>query len=104
MGQTCEENAVELPEWHRACRAAYAMGFLFKVKVDGWKLFCERLTFWTPGPLRRSHIPALMAACDPLSSMTNWTNLIIRPIQRFCNPGRATGLPEKPPFGLSMCR
>ena len=37
MGQTSEEDAVEHPEWHRAWRAAYAMGFLFKVKLDGWK-------------------------------------------------------------------
>jgi hypothetical protein len=34
----------ERPVWERTLDLALAAGFMLRVKADGWKLFCERLT------------------------------------------------------------
>jgi hypothetical protein len=41
--RTRKKGALEWPDWHHSGRMAYAVGFLFKVKLEGWKLFCARL-------------------------------------------------------------
>jgi hypothetical protein len=41
--QTLDSDALELPDWHRSGRAARGIGYLFKLKIEGWKLFCNRL-------------------------------------------------------------
>jgi hypothetical protein len=35
--------ADEKPAWHRSEQLTYGAGFLFKVKLEGWNMFCERL-------------------------------------------------------------
>jgi hypothetical protein len=40
-------NAADRPPWQRALEMAYVAGFLLRVKVNGWKLFCER---WNAAP------------------------------------------------------
>lgn len=42
-GRIGGEDAVEYPNWHHTGRAAYGLGFQFKEKMDGWKLFCTHL-------------------------------------------------------------
>jgi hypothetical protein len=37
------EDTVESPDWQRSFRAAYGAGYLFKMKIEGWKLFCARM-------------------------------------------------------------
>jgi hypothetical protein len=44
---TAEDDVVKYPAWHRAGELVYAAGFLLKVKLAGWKLFCER---WSDAP------------------------------------------------------
>lgn len=50
--QWCEEEEMprrrrgkteERPGWVRTLELYYAQNFILKAKVDGWKLFCERL-------------------------------------------------------------
>ena len=41
--QAPKEDAVEFPTWHRYGRIAYGVGYLFKMKIAGWKLFCAPL-------------------------------------------------------------
>ncbi len=44
---TTKDDVVKHPAWHRAGELVYAAGFLLKVKLAGWKLFCER---WNDAP------------------------------------------------------
>ena len=44
---TAEDDVVKYPAWHRVGELVYAAGFLLKVKLAGWKLFCER---WGDAP------------------------------------------------------
>jgi hypothetical protein len=92
---TSEGVTVEFPAWHRTGRTAYAAGFLFKVKVDGWKLFCAGLNvspvlLWEqaefPGldRLRRAlTLVNLGAAFPTTAAMACWLNEV-----------RPAGVPE----------
>jgi hypothetical protein len=40
---TLNGDAVVWPDWHLTGRTVYGVGFLFKMKLEGWKLFCNRL-------------------------------------------------------------
>jgi hypothetical protein len=85
-GRTRENYAVEYPDWHHSGRMVRAVGFLFKVKLQGWKLFCERLnvppvTLWEqmdlPGLDRLKRAVALAHAGTVFSSaaeMAIWAN------------------------------
>jgi hypothetical protein len=42
--ESSPEDACENPACRRTLDAALAVGFMLKTKVDGWKLFCERMT------------------------------------------------------------
>jgi hypothetical protein len=85
-GRTPREDSVEYPAWHRTGRTAYAAGFFFKVKLEGWKLFCLRLNvspiaLWEqmdlPGLDRLKRAVALAdvgAAFPSAAEMTLWVN------------------------------
>jgi hypothetical protein len=84
--RTGENDAAEYPAWHHSGRLARGVGFLFKVKVHGWKLFCMRLNvlpvaLWEqmefPGVDRLKRAVALAHAGTVFSSaaeMTLWVN------------------------------
>jgi hypothetical protein len=86
LGPTREVDAVEYPAWHRTGQTADAVGFLFKVKVQGWTLFCARLNvppfaLWEqmdlPGLDRLKRALALAhggAAFPSAAEMTLWMN------------------------------
>lgn len=38
-----EGDVPKKPAWQRTLEIAYAAGFVFRTKADGWKLFCERM-------------------------------------------------------------
>ena len=40
---TLNGDSVVWPDWDLTGRTAYGVGFLFKMKLEGWKLFCNRL-------------------------------------------------------------
>ena len=50
-----EEVEMECPTWRRYLDLALADGFTLRTKVEGWKLFCERLTI--PHFLLWQHLP-----------------------------------------------
>jgi hypothetical protein len=41
--EPAEEDTAERPLWQRHLDLAMASGYVLRTKVDGWKLFCERL-------------------------------------------------------------
>lgn len=79
-------EVVDYPAWHRTGRTAYGVGFLFKVKVQGWKLFCTRqnvapLALWEqmrlPGLDRLKRAMALAVGGNSFPSaaeMVRWMN------------------------------
>jgi len=58
-GRTRERDDVEWPDWHRSGRMAYAVGFLFKAKLEGWSLFCKRINIWSPVLWDQADLPGL---------------------------------------------
>jgi hypothetical protein len=89
QSETCRSrtiDGVEYPEWHFVGRTAYAMGFLLRVKMQGWTLFCARLNvaplaLWEkmdlPGldRLKRALALAVAGAAFPSGAeMVVWVN------------------------------
>jgi hypothetical protein len=56
---TPENDAVEFPALHRADRLVRGVGYLFKVKFDGWKLFCCRLDISAEALWGRMSLPGV---------------------------------------------
>jgi hypothetical protein len=99
--QLAGENAVEYPAWHYAGEVAYGAGYLFKAKMAGWKLFCER---WNDSPvalwkcagfpgfdrLKRALVLTATGVAFPTAA----------DMVRWCNSVRPDGDPEETEAGI----
>lgn len=86
-----KEDKNELPEWQQSMRLSYGLGFIFKMKMAGFELFCGRwntspATLW--GIMKLSGLPrlrrALALAVDGLAyrdsaAMLCWVNEVRPP-------------------------
>lgn len=91
-----KEEAAEYPAGNRSARTAYAAGFLFKVKLEGWKLFCERLNVSPVALWEQMDLPGLdrfkraVAMTDAGAVFASAADMM-----RWVNDVRAPGVPER---------
>jgi hypothetical protein len=96
-----EGGDLKKPAWVRTLEIAYAAGFVFRTKADGWRLFCERMSFppflvWEALP----GIDRLRRALD-LSRDTAFTR---EGFLRWLNGVRQPGEPELTDYPLTAER